>query len=183
MLGRPEGDTNLPCQLNLQMARMHDRRHDLTCAARGSRTSVRRISAMEEVSRLDQLEEELRLEKLKVKKAKDKIKSNRLTQIALTPAKSESDSETSNSSISEIKPSSRLGGAAPLKKNTSTNAYKAVLQRTNPKILPLMEAVGPPSQYRIFQVCLTLLRNTLLLTIHPPHVHCSSADPALFCLC
>ena len=92
---------------------------------------------MEPVSRIDQLKEELRQEELKAKKAKGKIKESRTQQIALTPAKSESEGHTSDSSTSDVQAPSRVGIAAPLKKKKSTNAsYKDIWQGQTQRSCP-----------------------------------------------
>ncbi|KAA6421299.1 MAG: hypothetical protein FRX49_08785 [Trebouxia sp. A1-2] len=125
---------------------------------------------MEKASRtnVDHLKELLRREEMKVQQKEDRMRGNRLRQIALTPAKSDPEGDTSESSSSGVRAASGVGSAAPQKEkiyrsSQAPSNWQDILEGGNPKILPLMQ-------------------RTLLPTGHPPCTRYSSADPALFCL-
>ncbi|DBA68930.1 TPA: hypothetical protein ACH3X2_013265 [Trebouxia sp. C0005] len=94
---------------------------------------------MEKASRtnVDHLKELLRREEMKVQQKEDRMRGNRLRQIALTPAKSDPEGDTSES---------------------SSSGYPG---RGKPKDPAPYAAVGPVSQFKIFQTTIKVCKNNL----------------------
>ncbi|KAL0029758.1 hypothetical protein WJX79_008106 [Trebouxia sp. C0005] len=72
------------------------------------------------------------------------MRGNRLRQIALTPAKSDPEGDTSESSSSGVRAASGVGSAAPQKEkiyrsSQAPSNWQDILEGGNPKILPLMQ--------------------------------------------